>query len=184
MTEFLANLISPLLTPMGVSRADLLVYIGQLGLYLGIAFGALVLMLAVLIGAHWIRKGWKAFARVQSVICFLLAVLLLANAVCYGPMYGPVSAFLNAASVELDEQLVSENLAITERIAAEGFVLLRNENDALPLSDSVTKLNVFGWDSTNPLFGGTGSGSSDGASSTGILASLQMAGYETNEELT
>lgn len=27
MTEFLANLVSPLLVPMGVSKADLLVYI-------------------------------------------------------------------------------------------------------------------------------------------------------------
>ena len=38
--------------------------------------------------------------------------------------------------------------------------------------------------STNPIFGGTGSGSSDASTAVGILQSLQDAGYKTNETLT
>ncbi len=68
MTEFLANLVSPLLVPMGVSKAYLLVYIDQLGVYILILFAALLDVIGVMIGVHWIRKGWKAFARIQSVI--------------------------------------------------------------------------------------------------------------------
>ena len=65
----------------------------------------------------------------------------------------------------------------------EGLVLVKN-NGLLPLSSGVNSLNVFGWGSTNPIFGGTGSGSSDGSSAVGILQSLKEAGYATNEELT
>lgn len=184
MTEFLANLVSPLLVPMGVSKADLLVYIDQLGVYILILFAALLVVIGVMISAKWIRKGWKAFARIQSVICFLLVALILVNVICYGPMYGPLSAFLNASAVELDEQLVNENLAITERIAAEGFVLLRNEDETLPLASSTHKLNVFGWASTQPYLGGTGSSATGAVAAVDILSSLHNAGYETNQTLT
>ncbi len=184
MTEFLANLISPLLVPLGVSHADLVVYISQLGGYFAVLIGAVLATIAIMIEAHWIKKGWKAFARIQSVICLLVVVVLLVNMVCYGPMNGPVSAFLNAASVELSDQLVNENLAITERIGAEGFVLLRNENNLLPLKSSTTKLNVFGWASTQPYLGGTGSSATGAVAAVDILSSLHNAGYETNQTLT
>lgn len=184
MTEFAANLISPLLVPMGVSYADLVVYINQLGAYLAVLLGGLLLVIGIMIGAHWMKKGWRAFARIQSVICFLAVAVLLVNMVCYGPMNGPVSAFLNAASVELSDQMVNENLAITERIGAEGFVLLRNENGLLPLNRSTTKLNVFGWASTQPYLGGTGSSATGAVAAVDILSSLHDAGYETNQTLT
>lgn len=184
MTEFLANLISPLLVPMGVSYADLVVYINQLGTYLAVLAGALLVVIAIMIGAHWMKKGWRAFVRLQSVICFLAVVVLLVNMICYGPMNGPVSTFLNAASVDLDDQLVNENLAITERIGAEGFVLLRNENNLLPLKSSTSKLNVFGWASTQPYLGGTGSSATGAVAAVDILSSLHDAGFETNQTLT
>ena len=63
------------------------------------------------------------------------------------------------------------------------MVLLKNKG-ILPLASDTKKLNVFGWDSTNPLYGGTGSGSSDSSTAISILQSLKDAGYETNESLT
>lgn len=183
MAEFLANLISPLLIPMGVSYADLVVYIRQLSAYLLIGGGTLLLVIAVMIGAHWLKRGWRAFVRIQSALCLLLAALVLVNVICYGPMNGPISAFLNASAVELDADLVMASLSITERIGAEGFVLLKNEAEALPLSD-VTRLNVFGWASTQPYLGGTGSSASGAVAAVDLLSSLQNAGYETNQTLT
>lgn len=82
MAEFLANLVSPILTPMGVSTADMVVYIHQLGGYLAVLGIALGLMLAVLIGAHWIKKGWRAFARLQPVLCFLAVAVIVVNLIC------------------------------------------------------------------------------------------------------
>lgn len=187
MTEFLANLVSPLLTPMGVSKADLLVYIGAISGKLLIGGIALLALVGVLIGAHWIKKGWKAFARCQAVIAFLLVAVLLVNNICYNaPVYGPLSTFLNASANvgEIDKEFSAASLSITERIGAEGFVLLKNEGETLPLEESTTKLNVFGWASTQPYLGGTGSSAGTNEEAYGILDSLKSAGYELNETLT
>ena len=185
MTKFLADLVSPILTPMGVSKADLMVYIDALSGKLLIGAAAILALIIVLIAAHWIKKGWRAFTRWQAVIVFFLILLILVNSICYhAPVYGPLSTFLNAEGVELSEELSTANLSITERIGAEGFVLLKNENGALPLSDSETKLNVFGWASTQPYLGGTGSSEGENENACGILDALRNAGYELNETLT
>jgi beta-glucosidase len=48
-----------------------------------------------------------------------------------------------------------------------------------------TKLNVFGWASTNPCYGGTGSGSlSDAYETVSLLQGLENAGFELNTELS
>lgn len=185
MPEFLANLAASFLTPMGVSKADLLVYIEAIGGKLMIGGVALLALIAVLIGAHWIKKGWRGFVRWQALIAFLLVVLLLVNNVCYNaPIYGPLSTFLNASAVELNEELASASLSITERIGAEGFVLLKNEGETLPLRSDTAKLNVFGWASTQPYLGGTGSSAGSNEEACGILEGLQKAGFETNQTLT
>ena len=62
------------------------------------------------------------------------------------------------------------------------MILAKNEG-LLPLSEDVNSLNVFGWNSTNPIFGGTGSGSSDASTAVGILQSLQDAGYKKMKPL-
>ena len=43
-----------------------------------------------------------------------------------------------------------------------------------------SNLNVFGWASTNPIYGGTGSGSSDSSNAVDILTSLKDAGKMSN----
>ena len=71
---------------------------------------------------------------------------------------------------------------VAEQIAAEGAVLLKNDG-ALPLASDVTKVNVFGWGSTQWLESGSGSGrvvSTD----TGLLDALEAAGIDYNSELT
>lgn len=44
-------------------------------------------------------------------------------------------------------------------------------------------LIVFGWAATNPIYGGTGSGSSDSASAVDILTSLSDAGFKVNQDI-
>ncbi len=60
--------------------------------------------------------------------------------------------------------------------------MVKNENNALPLEKD-SNLNVFGWASTNPIYGGTGSDSSDSSSATDILTSLADAGFKVNQDL-
>jgi beta-glucosidase len=64
----------------------------------------------------------------------------------------------------------------------EGIVMLKNEDSALPLS-SGAKVSVFGKNSVNLVYGGSGSGgtSSDGAKT--LYDSLTEAGFTYNTEL-
>ncbi|MBW3082074.1 glycoside hydrolase family 3 protein [Bifidobacterium phasiani] len=114
--------------------------------------------------------------------------VVAAIAVCVNLMLtGPLSSMLTMATAERHE-LTQETIDATEQLAVdierEGITLLRNDNDMLPLTDT-DAINVFGWASTNPIYGGTGSGSlSDAYAMTSLLDSLHDAGYETNDELT
>lgn len=184
MIDFIAKLLSPIILPMGVSYADLLLYLNAVSGYLLIGAIALVVMLGILFLACKLKKGWRTFARFQSIIVFLAIMVLLVNAICYGPLQNALSAYLNASKVELAEDTVAQSLDTIQRIGEEGIVLLKNDDHTLPLADSVTRLNVFGWSSTKPFIGGTGSSSSNAATATDILQSLRDAGYETNQALT
>lgn len=89
-------------------------------------------------------------------MAFLTAILIIVNSICYGPMYANVSGFLNASKAEFSEETIQQSKDTIEKVGEEGMVLVKNDG-LLPLSSDVTNLNVFGWDSTCPIYGGTGS---------------------------
>ena len=182
MVSILSKLLSPIFTPMGVSQADLEGYIGMVKNYIWIILIAFVLMIVVLVLASKAKKGVKHLIRWNAVLAWIGVTAITANAMCYGPLYTNISGFLNASKVELSEETVAASKDVIQKVGEEGMVLLKN-NGLLPLTD-VKALNVFGWGSTNPILGGTGSGSSDGSSAAGILSSLNAAGFETNADLT
>ena len=76
----------------------------------------------------------------------------------------------------------AQSLAMAEKLEDEGIVLLQNENGALPLA-SGTKVNLFGYASVDPIYGGTGSGSGDTCTNVDVVQGLKNAGLEVNEEL-
>ena len=182
MVGFLAKLLSPIFGPLGVSEADLNMYIGMVQGYVWVILIALLAMIVVLIVAKFAKKGKKHLIRWNAVLAWLAIVCICVNLMCYGPLKNNVSGFLNASKAELSEETVSASKEVIKKVGEEGLVLVEN-NGLLPLT-GVSALNVFGWGSTNPILGGTGSGSSDGSTAVGILGSLKDAGFATNEELT
>lgn len=70
---------------------------------------------------------------------------------------------------------------VNEEICEEGFVLLKNE-DSLPLERGA-KISVFGMNSVDMVYGGSGSSAKSTADGVDLYASLQDAGFETNPEL-
>lgn len=184
MISLLVKLLSPIFVPMGVSVADLTSYLTMCSTYVYAILLLVLALIAVMVGAHFAaRKGTRHVIRWTGALSFLLALVLVVNLVCFGPLYNNISGALNAVSIDLNEDTEQQSKDTIKTVGEEGLVLVKN-NGILPLASDVKKLNVFGWDSTNPLFGGIGSGSSDGSSAIGILQSLQDAGYETNEELS
>ena len=151
--------------------------------YIAVIGAALLLAVAVsVIARKWDRIKRK-FVRSQTWIVWGLVVVVMANLMITGPLSSMVSLVF-AQSGTISEESTESATALAEQIAEEGIVLLKNEEDVLPLSGT-KNLNVFGWASTNPVYGGTGSGSlSANYPTVSLLEGLENAGFSVNEELT
>lgn len=68
-------------------------------------------------------------------------------------------------------------------VVAEGAVLLKNENQALPLTAGNRKVSLFGTTSYDPVYGGTGSGGISTDDATTFVKSYEDAGIELNPTL-
>lgn len=147
-----------------------------------IALGIIIVILAVvMIAVRKMEKPGKKLIRSGSWLAMLLAFVVIVNMICFGPMNSMISLAMGAGSI--NEESVADATALCEDIAEEGIVLLENEDNVLPYAGG-TKLNVFGWASTNPVYGGTGSGGLSQAYPTvSLLEGLKNAGFEVNEEL-
>lgn len=183
MIQLIIDLLTPIFEKMGVSPVDVQTYVTSLRGYIYTILITFVIAVAVMIAAHWfVKKGTRHVVRWTAGLSWVLIVTVLANVICYGPMYNNISIILNN-QVSVSEETAAKSKDVIEDVGDEGMVLLKNEDSMLPLEGD-SNINVFGWASTNPIFGGTGSGSSSNADAVGIIESLQNAGFHTNEELT
>ena len=91
-------------------------------------------------------------------------------------------------STQADKEAVhAEALRLNEEIVSEGVVLLKNEDDALPIatsSGSKAKISVFGKNSADVVLGGSGSGGGNSAGSISLYDGLRNANFELNPKLT
>lgn len=145
---------------------------------MGIALLSAILI-TVLVGKK--PKAKRAFIRKEAWLAALLALCVIVNLICFGPMNALIS--LATGSGQVTQETTDEATAVAQQIAEEGFVLLENENNLLPLKDT-KKLNLFGWASTNPIYGGAGSGGiNDLFPIVSLEEGLRNAGFELNTEL-
>ena len=80
------------------------------------------------------------------------------------------------------EQREIDHMNISRELAGECMVLLENDG-LLPLTGT-DRLNLFGWESINPAYGGAGSGGiNDLYEIVSLTKGLENAGFEVNREL-
>lgn len=117
----------------------------------------------------------------------VIALLLITASVTAGPtvssLVGNITGkhiIINTTSAEGVKAREDADV-IAEEIANEGIVLLKNENNSLPLADK--KINVFGSTAFSFKYGGGGSGASDQSRAVNLFDALKNAGIEYNQEL-
>lgn len=141
----------------------------------------LIIWIGVMILAKKFPKPKRGFLRAQSAIAFVLFAGIVVNLLCLGDLRNTLEMALGDTGA-ITEETAANSREVVETVANEGVLLLDNDG-TLPLSD-VTNINVFGWASTNPVYGGTGSGSVDISTATDLLTGLANAGFNTNTELS
>lgn len=147
-------------------------------------FFAVVLVVAIvaMIVCRKMKKHTKYLVRSQAWVAIILALVTTVNLICFGPMSTIISLATGHGSIS--EETSAQAGALCETVADEGIVLLQDKDNILPIQ-STKNLNVFGWASTNPCYGGTGSGAlSDAYPTVSLLQGLENAGYSLNNELS
>jgi len=120
--------------------------------------------------------GWSAVGAV-----------ILITGVTVGPTVSSILGNMTGKHIAIDttseEAVKARETAdvIAEKISDEGLVLLKNENNSLPLADK--KINVFGSTAFTFKYAGGGSGASDLSRAVNLFDALNNAGIEYNQEL-
>lgn len=168
-----------------INMADVMNVIGSLTPYL-IAIGVLF-VLALIITFAVNKKTVKDVSTRKIVHSESWLVALVGIVVAVSMMLtGPLSTLLNNATITkytLSDATVSKANELAKDVQSEAVTLLKNDDSNLPLSGK--KVNVFGWGSTNPVYGGSGSGSmSKQYKTVSLLDGMKQAGLKTNTELS
>lgn len=141
---------------------------------------ALVIGIVIMIACRRMSKGKRFLIRGEAAIAMVLAVAVCVNMICFGPMATLIG--LATGNGTLSDETNEEAAEVAEEIMEDGIVLLKNES-LLPLNET-KKLNIFGWESINPAYGGAGSGGiNDLYDIVSLNQGLENAGFSINQEL-
>lgn len=141
---------------------------------------ALVIGIVIMIACRRMSRGKRFLIRGEAAIAMVLAVVVCVNMICFGPMSTLIG--LATGNGTLSDETNEEAAEIAEEIMEDGIVLLKNES-LLPLNET-KKLNIFGWESINPAYGGAGSGGiNDLYDIVSLNQGLENAGFSINQEL-
>lgn len=131
------------------------------------------------VGRRVVRIGGRvlAVAAVAGVVAANVAMALMGDT---------VESYLGGDKIDITSEerdsIMEAGSALSQRIEGEGLVLLQNNDDALPLPEDCTQVNVFGWASTQWVAAGSGSGQVSGET-TDFLDALTDAGISYNTQL-
>lgn len=136
------------------------------------------------------KRKIKVSGKIKfALMSLLLVVGVILNAVCafyYTPITQYMSRFASSGNTNSrtdlsQEEAEKQGADITQKVEEEGIVLLKNDG-TLPL-ESTKKINLFGFASYSPVYGGSGSGAVDETTNVSFKSGLENAGFSVNEDL-
>lgn len=139
-----------------------------------------VIAVIVMIACRKAKKSRKRMIRKYSGLSMVLTLVIVLNLICLGPMSALIN--LTMGSGQVSDSTTDEAIEVADQIAEEGMVLLENDG-ILPISEP-SNINLFGWSSVNPTYGGTGSGGlNELYEKISLIDSLEDAGFNVNQDL-
>lgn len=139
-----------------------------------------VIAVIVMIACRKAKKSKKRMIRKYSGLSMVLALVIIVNMIILGPMYSLIDMSMGSGTVS--DETTDEAIEVANQIAEEGMVLLENDG-LLPISNS-SNINLFGWSSVNPAYGGTGSGGlNELYDKVTLIDSIEDAGFTVNQDL-
>lgn len=125
------------------------------------------------------KKG-KVLATSISlgVLTVLSAGLIVGTSIAYN-----YESLLDVFFSKSDYSATSAAKKLCEDVVAEGIVLLKNEDNALPLNDKENKVALFGQNSVDFVYGGSGSGAIDTSTALNLKQAFEEANFKVNNKL-
>ena len=165
---------------ISVEMEDVLAVLQLCKLYIIGIVAALVIGIVIMITCRRMSRDKRFLIRGEAAIAMVLAVVVCVNMICFKPMATLIG--LATGNGTLSDATNEEAAGVAEEIMEDGIVLLKNES-LLPLNET-KKLNIFGWESINPAYGGAGSGGiNDLYDIVSLNQGLENAGFSINQEL-
>ncbi len=168
---------------LSINWSDVINVITQIAPYLvGIGI-ALIAAIVVTVVAMKAPKNTKGLIRGSAWVAAVLVVLIMVNLICTGPMSTLLTSVAGKPVSKIDAATTQAASDLCVDIAEEGIVLLQNDDNLLPLAKD-SNVNLFGWDSVFPVYGGTGSGAlNDAYHTVTLIEGLENAGFKVNSDL-
>ncbi|MCR4998963.1 MAG: glycoside hydrolase family 3 C-terminal domain-containing protein [Lachnospiraceae bacterium] len=145
----------------------------------------------------------KKFTRIWTTVIAIVAILAIAvTIVLTGPLYTVMNMYFgkgeaiikqNAAAASMDgnyyvaehadaDSLLAASQAKAEEVESEGIVLLKNENQTLPLASNESNVSMFGRTSVDPIYTGAGSAATE-SSPVDYKTAMEDNGFTVNKDL-
>lgn len=146
------------------------------------------------------KKVWRLLSAVTAVLLIVINVLSLTvfenlfNIVLPGgrrAIYADGIEAVYKSDYETKEDALKAANELNQDLNREGIVLLKNKDGAIPIPTPVSdrevsvkpRISVFGKNSVNISYGGSGSGGASTKDAIDLYSSLETAGYEVNPKL-
>ena len=142
----------------------------------------------------------KKFTRLWTIVIAIVSVLaIVASVVLTGPLYTVMNMYFGKGeavikqnaqassmsgeyyTAEHGDNLLEASAQKAEEVESEGIVLLKNDNQALPLAGG-KNVSLFGRTSVDPIYTGAGSAATE-SSPVDYKTALEANGFKVNQNL-
>ena len=124
------------------------------------------------------KKGLKTAIITSSIAAIFSVSLIVGTNIAYS-----YESLLDVFFTKSDYVATNEVKQLCEDVVAEGIVLLKNEDNALPLKNDEKRISLLGQNSVDFVYGGSGSGAVNTTSALNLKQAFEEVGFKVNQQV-